>query len=167
MRVLVALLSAAAILAVTWVYQRTLADGPVASSEPPPPQIVAEYRIAVTATFDAGLDPFAEEVDSGTTLTVSHLGKVLLAVDRPIPAGETNQVELEMALPAGRHEFLIEMSPANPSELKPKAVQVELFRGGAAQPIQTQVLWADTTASRVVGGVTFDVHGTSRTDDGT
>lgn len=165
MRVIVALLSAAAILAVTWIYQRTLADGTEASHGPPPVLVVVDYRIAITATFDAGLDPFAEEVDSRASLSVSYLGKSLLTVERPIPAGETIEADLEISLPTGRHEFLVEVSPANPSELKPKAVQVDLYRGGADQPIQTQVLWAESTESQVVGGVYFDVKATSVTED--
>lgn len=157
MRIIVALLSAAAILALTWVYQQTLADAPRTSVDHPQVQVTARYRIAITATFDAGVDPFAEVVDSATSLSLSHLGQPFFTVNRPVAAGETVETELEMALPPGRHEFLVEMSPANASELKPKAVQVALYRDDSDQPIQSQVLWADAQASLVVGSVFFDV----------
>lgn len=157
MRVVVAILSAAIVLGLTWLYQQTLAENQL----PVTPNEVAEvrgmYRLRIVATFDAGVDPFAEDVSKANSLHVSLLGESILAIANPIAAGEAIDTRLELDLRPGINEFLIEMTPANSSDITPKAIHVQLYHGDGIEPLQSQTIWAEGTETKLVGRVPFEV----------
>ncbi|MEW4453479.1 hypothetical protein AB1L30_12460 [Bremerella sp. JC817] len=157
MRIVIAILSAAIVLLSTWLYQQTLAENQAPSEQPLQTIVNQEYRLRISATFDAGVDPFAEELAKAASLKVTYQGEELLVGNQPIPAGEVTEAEIDLELPTGRNEFLIEMSPSDSAALVPRAVHVQLFKGDGQQPLQTETLWAPPTDSLVVGTVGFEV----------
>lgn len=157
MRIVVATLSASLILGITWLYQQTLAENQLPSPDSEAERIAESYHLRITATFDAGVDPFAEDLSDAASLTVSYEGQPIYSVNRAIAAGEVAECDLELELRPGKNEFLVQMSPANASEAIPKAVQVELFRRGFDQAIESRTIWANANESLVVGRVPFEV----------
>ena len=157
MRIVVAILSAAVVLGLTWLYQQTLAENRLPATSVEVSEVRSAYRLSVVATFDAGIDPFAEDVSKASSLKVSLLGETVLAIEKPIPAGQPTDTNLELNLRPGTNEFLIEMTPANTSELVPKAIHVELYQAGAVQPLESQTIWAEGTETKLVGRVPFQV----------
>ncbi|MEW4565754.1 hypothetical protein AB1K70_24750 [Bremerella sp. JC770] len=158
MRIVVAILSASIVLGLTWIYQQTLAENQLPTVEAEPVEIRDTYRLRVVATFDAGIDPFAEDVSSAAALKVSLLGQSVVAIDQPIPAGQPVDTSVELDLRQGINEFLIEMTPANTSDLVPKAIHVELYRGSDLQPLESQTIWAEAAETKLVGRVPFQVN---------
>lgn len=157
MRLVVALLCALAVLLLTWLYQQSLAPASLAAPSALPAASSFQYSLEVTATFDAGVDPFAENLDQATSLVVMHQGKVLHSVAQPIAAGETTRLALEVELTEGEHEFLVQIIPASPDLAVPRAVRVDLYRAEGLQPIASQVFWADASDSLVVGTIAFQI----------
>lgn len=157
MRIVVAILSASIVLGLTWLYQQTLAENQLPATPNEVREVRDTYRLRVVATFDAGVDPFAEDVSQAASLKVSLLGKSVLTVDKPIPAGEAVDTSLELDLREGMNEFLIEMTPANSSDINPKAIHIELYKGDDRQPQQSQTIWAEGTETKLVGRVPFKV----------
>ncbi len=157
MRVVIATLSALIVLGATWLYQQTLAENQLPDRGSESERIAESYHLRITATFAAGIDPFAEDISDAASLTVSYEGESIYSVNQAIAAGEAVECDLELELRPGKNEFLVQMSPANASEAIPKAVQVELFRRGYDQPIETRTIWANANDSLVVGRVPFEV----------
>ena len=157
MRFLVAVLCAIAVLALTWLYQSTLADAPTLMRPEVIEETTATYRLKITSTFDAGVDPFAEEVEKATSLRVSLRGKEVFSLNRPIPAGETMESDVPLELQDGVNELLVEMTPADTLSQAPKAIHVELFENDLQQAKQSVTIWAPSGDSIVVGRVPFDV----------
>ncbi|MBA2115371.1 hypothetical protein [Bremerella alba] len=157
MRIVVAILSASIVLGLTWLYQQTLAENqlPVISSQPS--EVLSTYRLRIVATFDAGIDLFAEDVSTASSLRVSLLGENVIVIDEPIAAGQAIDTNLDLKLRQGANEFLIEMTPTNAADLAPKAIHVELFQGNNRQPLQSQTIWAEGTETKLVGRVLFQV----------
>lgn len=159
MRIVVAILTASLVLGLTWLYQQTLAENQLPVIESETQEVHGTYRLRIVATFDAGVDPFAEDVSKASSLNVSLLGKPVLTIDEAIPAGQPTDTSLDLDLRSGTNEFLIEMTPANTSDITPKAVHVELYKGSDLQPIQSQTIWAAGTETKLVGRIPFDVDG--------
>lgn len=159
MRIVVAILTASLVLGLTWLYQQTLAENRLPATHDEAREVHDTYRLRIVATFDAGVDPFAEDVSAATSLSVSLLGKPVLTIDKPIPAGEPIDTSLDLDLRSGTNEFLIEMTPANSSDITPKAIHIELYRGSGLQPLQSQTIWATGTETKLVGRVPFEVDG--------
>lgn len=159
MRIVVAILSALFVLGLTWLYQQTLAENQLPAITSQPIEVRSTYRLKIGATFDAGIDPFAEDVSQASSLKVSLLGENVIAIDRPIPAGQAVDTSLDLNLRHGTNEFLIEMTPANTSDIVPKAIHVELYHGSSRQPVQSQTIWAEGTETKLVGRVLFQVDG--------
>ena len=157
MRVVFAILSACFVLTGTWFYQQTLAENQMPAGPELAPLVIESYRLRITPTFAAGVDPFAEDVASATSLKVSHQGETLLTVNKPIAAGQLTEADLKIELRPGRNDLLVEMNPADPSSGVPRAVRVELLRGDNPQPIQAETIWAPANEGLVVGTVAFDV----------
>ncbi|CAE7440246.1 unnamed protein product, partial [Symbiodinium sp. CCMP2456] len=120
-------------------------------------ETTATYRLKITSTFDAGVDPFAEEVENATSLRVSLRGKEVFSLNRPIPAGETMESDVPLELQDGVNELLVEMTPADTLSQAPKAIHVELFENDLQQAKQSVTIWAPSGDSIVVGRVPFDV----------
>jgi len=165
MRIVVAILSATIVLGLTWMYQQTLAENRLPTVAAEPVEVRDTYRLRVVATFDAGIDPFAEDVSAASSLKVSLLGEPVVAIDQPIPAGQPVDTSLELDLRQGINEFLIEMTPANSSDLVPKAIHVELYRGSALQPLESQTIWAEAAETKLVGRVPFEVDAASAEEE--
>ncbi|QDU75703.1 hypothetical protein Pan97_27380 [Bremerella volcania] len=159
MRIVVAILSAAIVLGLTWLYQQTLAENQLPVNSSQASEVRSSYRLRILATFDAGIDPFAEDVSKASSLNVSLLGESVLAIDEPIPAGQAVDTSLDLELREGTNEFLIEMTPASSSDITPKAIHVELYTGSGLQPLQTRTIWAEGTETKLVGRVPFQVEG--------
>lgn len=157
MRIVIATLSAVLILGITWLYQQTLAENQLPVRNVEAERIAESYHLQITATFNAGIDPFAEDVSDAASLTVTYEGQPVYSVNQPIAAGEVIECDLELELRPGQNEFLVQMSPANASDSVPKAVQVELFRLGYDQAIESRTIWAGASESLVVGRVPFEV----------
>lgn len=157
MRIVVATLTALIILGVTWLYQQTLAENQLPRHDSEAERIAESYHLQITATFDAGVDPFAEDVSDAASLSVSYEGQLIYSVNQAIAAGKVTECDLDLELRPGKNEFLVQMSPANVSAAIPKAVQVELFRRGSDQPIESRTIWASANESLVVGRVPFEV----------
>ncbi|RCS53984.1 hypothetical protein DTL42_02155 [Bremerella cremea] len=157
MRIVVATFCALFILGFTWLYQQTLAENQLPERDSVSELIAESYHLRITATFDAGLDPFAEDVSEAASLSISYEGKAIFTENQAIPAGKVIECDLELEIPPGKNEFLVQMSPANAAEAIPKAVQVELFRRGFDQPLESRTIWAGANDSLVVGRVPFEV----------
>ncbi|WDI41859.1 hypothetical protein [Bremerella sp. P1] len=159
MRIVVAILSASIVLGLTWLYQQTLAENQLPSIPTETSEVLSSYRLRIVATFAAGIDPFAEDVSKASSLKVSLLGENVISIDEPIPAGQPVDKTLELELREGESEFLVEMTPANSSDITPKAIHVELYEGNGRQPIHSQTIWAEGTETKLVGRVPFQVKG--------
>ncbi|PQO25725.1 hypothetical protein C5Y96_23220 [Blastopirellula marina] len=157
MRIVVAILTASLVLGLTWLYQQTLAENQMPAAETEAREVHGTYRLRIVATFDAGVDPFAEDVSKASSLSVSLLGRPVLSIDEPIPAGQPIDTTLDLDLRSGTNEFLIDMTPANSSDITPKAIHIELYQGSGLQPIESQTIWAAGTDTKLVGRVSFDV----------
>lgn len=157
MRVVFAILSACIVLTGTWFYQQTLAEIQLPEAPEIAPLVTQDYRLRITPTFAAGVDPFAEDVSNATSLKISHQGTVLLTVNKPIAAGQLIEADLKIKLRPGLNDLLVEMSPADPSNGIPRAVHVELLQGDNPQPIEAETIWASANEGLVVGTVAFDV----------
>jgi len=161
MRIVVAILSASIILGLTWLYQQTLAVAELPEMPSPASEVRSTYRLKIAATFDAGVDPFAEDVSDASSLRVSLLGESIFAIDEPITAGKSIEKELDLQLRTGTNEFLIEMTPASTAEIVPRAIHIELYHGSGQEPIESHTIWADGTSSKLVGRVPFEVDADS------
>ncbi len=165
MRIVVAILTASIVLGLTWLYQQTLAENQLPTAPSEAVEVRGEYRLRIVATFDAGVDPFAEDVSEAASMSVSLLGKSILSIDQPIAAGQPIDKQLELDLRGGTNEFLIEMTPANTADITPKAIHIELYKGSAAEPLQSKTIWAEGTETKLVGRVPFEVEAVSSQEE--
>jgi hypothetical protein len=153
MRLGVALLTSALILLASWLYLRGAERSRVVEPPSESAALAPPLRIEIELTFDAGPDPFAEDLEDSPSLMVRTEGRTVLRRQGPISAGQPITIEDLTNFRAGRRELLIEATPQDTTATIPRAIRVSIYRRGQDRPLTSEVLWSEPGAAKVDGVV--------------
>ncbi|MGY8768575.1 MAG: hypothetical protein ACKVH8_09130 [Pirellulales bacterium] len=115
------------------------------------------FRVEVVLSFNAGADPFAENIDEANSLLVKLGDRVLFSGIDTINAGQAITISDVSNLTVGTNELHLEATPEDASQFVPRTAKISVYSSLQSDPIATQFLWADSTESKLSGNVRFGV----------
>lgn len=103
--------------------------------------ITLPLRVDVTLTFDASPDPFAEDLDSQASLTVTCNGAPVFSRKDPVKMGIPIEFEGAVPVVAGRNEFFVRAQPSAQDDVA-RAARIRIRRGD--RTLAEETLWTES-----------------------